>query len=110
MRTWAVALAILLCGFMVATAQVSTIKTELAEDGSKSTFDVVSIRATTSNEHEHTHIWSSPSNGEFRAQNVSVTDLLEFAYALPESRFSATGEAKQLLRTPRFDLEAKSSP
>ena len=72
-------------------------------------FDVASIRVTTSSERDGIHIWSSPADGNFRAQNVSVVDLLEFAYGLPESRFVAVGEAKGLLRAPRFDLEAKSS-
>ncbi len=72
------------------------------------TFEVASIRVTGSSEHDRTHIWSSPGDGNFRAQNVSVTDLLEFAFNLPESRFVG-GLNKGLLRAPRFDLEAKSS-
>jgi len=71
-------------------------------------FDVASIRPTSSTEHDRTHIWSSPDDGNFRAQNVSITDLLEFAYNMPESRFLG-GDFKSLLRSPRFDLEAKSS-
>ena len=105
-----VALAIWMCALVGATAQVSHVTSAVAEKEAASAFDVASIRPTTSTEHDHTHIWSSPANGEFRAQNVSITDLLEFAYALPESRFAATGEAKRLLRAARFDLEAKSSP
>ena len=72
-------------------------------------FEVASIRETSSTVHDHTHIVSSPGDGSFRAQNVSVTDLLEFAFALPDSRIVATGEVKDRLRAPRFDLEAKSS-
>ena len=80
----------------------------LAIPGMAETFEVASIRVTSSTEHDRVHIWSSPGDGNFKAQNVSVTDLLEFAYNLPESRFIG-GANKALLRAPRFDLEAKSS-
>jgi uncharacterized protein (TIGR03435 family) len=70
------------------------------------TFEVASIRLTSATD-GHIHIWSSPGDGNFRAQNVSVTDLLEFAYNLPESRFIG-GANSGLMREPRFDLEAKS--
>ncbi len=89
----------------VMLAVVSAVR---AQTGDAVSFDVASIRQTTSSERDHTHIWSSPGDGNFRAQNVSVTDLLEFAYALPDSRFVAMGPVKDLLRSPRYDIEAKS--
>ncbi len=97
------ALVVMLTGVAVGRAQVPA-----AADGGLS-FEVASIRRTTSSERDHVHVWSSAGDGNFRAQNVSITDLLEFAYALPDSRFVAVGGTKSLLSAPRFDLEAKSS-
>jgi uncharacterized protein (TIGR03435 family) len=71
----------------------------VADTGTR--FDVASIRLTASSERDRTHIWSSPADGSFRAQNVSIDDLLEFAYAMPDSRFVASSEARGLLRSPR---------
>ena len=97
-RVWGCAIVVAALGAPMARAQVDATPA----------FDVASIRPTSSSEHDRTHIWSSPGDGNFRAQNVSLTDLLEFAFHMPDSRFVG-GANKGLLSGPRFDLEAKSS-
>lgn len=107
MRRSALALA---CGFLLLPLAART--QGLAGSASvvpPLTFAVASIRPTTSGEHDRVHIWSNPSDGNFKAQNVSVNDLLEFAFALPDSRFvSASKAVEKTVREPRFDLEARS--
>lgn len=52
-----------------------------------------------------THIYNSPRNSEFKAVNVTLTDLLEVAYDIPDTRMV---NAPAWAQSDKFDLEAKS--
>jgi uncharacterized protein (TIGR03435 family) len=54
-----------------------------------------------------THIYNSPGNSEFKAVNVTLTDLLEVAYDIPDTRML---NVPVWAHTDKFDLEAKSDP
>jgi uncharacterized protein (TIGR03435 family) len=51
-----------------------------------------------------THIYNSPRNSEFKAINVTLTDLLEVAYDIPDTR---TLNVPASAQADKFDLEAK---
>jgi hypothetical protein len=50
------------------------------------TFDVAVIRLNPGDSTGHSHIWSSPSDWHFKAQNVTALALIQFAFAMPETR------------------------
>jgi uncharacterized protein (TIGR03435 family) len=68
-------------------------------------FDVAVIRAMTYDHTARTHIYNSPRNTDFKATNVTLKDLLEVAYDLPDVQMFG-GPA--WITTAKFDLEAKS--
>ena len=77
-----------------------------ALDGSP-VFDVAVIRPNPGDTTGHSHIWSSPSDGHLKAQNVTALELVRFAFAVPETR--VTG-GPPWMRSAKFDMEAKSDP
>jgi uncharacterized protein (TIGR03435 family) len=68
-------------------------------------FDVASIRPHTPLPHERSHIWSSSSDGNFRTMNVSLKAIIQYAFAMPESRII---DAPAWTSSQPFDIEAKS--
>jgi len=86
--------------FLIGALAVSA-TTALAQ----STFDVASIRPMTYADGARTHIYNSPRTSEFRAINVTLRDLLEVAWGIPETQM-LSGPA--WASTDKFDLEAKS--
>jgi uncharacterized protein (TIGR03435 family) len=72
-------------------------------------FDVASIREDRTSKPGDitTHVYSHSESGEFTAINLSLKELLQFAYGLPD---------KQILDVPvwaeqvRFDVQAKADP
>jgi uncharacterized protein (TIGR03435 family) len=70
-------------------------------------FDVAAIHLHIPEPHEHNSIWSSPTDGRFRAENISVIDLIHWAYEMPETRIlGAPGWA----HSAYFDIDAKADP
>jgi len=70
-------------------------------------FDVAAIRVHESQPHEHNSIWSSPFDGNFKAENISVISLINWAYEMPDTRIiGAPGWASSTM----FNIEAKSDP
>jgi uncharacterized protein (TIGR03435 family) len=69
------------------------------------TFDVASVRSMTYSDDAPTHIHNPPRNSEFKAVNVTLRDLLEVAWEIPETQM-AGGPA--WASADKFDLEAKS--
>ena len=70
-------------------------------------FDVAAIHLHIPAPHEHNSIWSSPADGRFRAENISVIDLIHWAYEMPETRIlDAPGWAS----TTYFNIDAKADP
>lgn len=70
-------------------------------------FDVAAIHPHIPDPHEHNSIWSSPTDGHFRAANVSVIMLIHWAYEVPETRIlGAPGWAG----TTYFNIDATADP
>jgi uncharacterized protein (TIGR03435 family) len=70
-------------------------------------FDVVAIHLHESQPHEHNSISSSPRDGHFHAENVSVLMLMQWAYDIPDTRIlGAPGWAKSTF----FNIDAKADP
>jgi uncharacterized protein (TIGR03435 family) len=70
-------------------------------------FDVVSIHQNNTATDDHHHIYNNPSESHFRTVNLSLKDLIQFAYTLPNSQI--LGGAPWLDST-MFDIDAKSGP
>jgi uncharacterized protein (TIGR03435 family) len=68
-------------------------------------FDVAAIRQNNSDHTARSHIYSSPNDGQFKAINVPLKMLLQFAFGLPETRILGGPE---WLNTLKFDVEAKA--
>ena len=68
-------------------------------------FDVAAIYVHIPQPHEHNSIWSSPFDGQFRAVNVTVKSLVQFAFGIPETRIR-NGPA--WINTTSFNIDAKA--
>jgi len=70
-------------------------------------FDVAAIHPHIPEPHEHNSIVSSPFDGHFRAENVSVVMLIHWAYEMPETRIlDAPGWADSTY----FNIDATADP
>jgi len=70
-------------------------------------FDVAAIYPHIPEPHEHNSIWSSPSDGRFRTENVSVVMLIHWAYEMPETRIL---DAPGWANTTFFNIDATADP
>jgi len=70
-------------------------------------FDVAAIHPHIPEPHEHNSIWSSPFDGRFRAENVSVVMLIHLAYEMPETRIL---DAPGWARSTYFNIDATADP
>jgi uncharacterized protein (TIGR03435 family) len=70
------------------------------------TFEVAVIRPNNTND-GHTHIYKHPESGEFLAQNISLRVLMEFAYAMPQTRI--VGGAGWV-DSAHWDVQGKAGP
>jgi uncharacterized protein (TIGR03435 family) len=70
-------------------------------------FDVVSIHQNNTSTDGHHHIYNNPSESHFRTVNLSLKDLLQFAYDLPKSQILG---GPPWLDSTMFDIDAKSDP
>jgi uncharacterized protein (TIGR03435 family) len=70
-------------------------------------FDVASIHPDNSDHTARTHIYSYSDQGHFIAINATLLQLLQYAYALPDSRILGMPEWG---RSTKYDIEAKSDP
>jgi uncharacterized protein (TIGR03435 family) len=66
-------------------------------------FDVAAIHLHESQPHEHNSIWSSPFDGHFKAENISVMALIHWAYEMPETRILG---APAWTGTTHFNIDA----
>jgi uncharacterized protein (TIGR03435 family) len=71
------------------------------------TFDVISIHQNNTATDGHHHMYNNPSDSHFRTVNLSLKDLIQFAYALPKSQILG---GPPWLDSTMFDMEAKSGP
>jgi uncharacterized protein (TIGR03435 family) len=68
-------------------------------------FDVASIRANNTSSDGRHHIYNDPAESHFRTVNLSIKDLIQFAYGLPDSQILG-GPA--WLDSAMYDIDAKS--
>jgi uncharacterized protein (TIGR03435 family) len=66
-------------------------------------FDVAAIHPHSPEPHEHNSIWSSPFDGHFKATNVSLIMLIQWAWQTPETRILG---APAWAGTTMFNIEA----
>jgi uncharacterized protein (TIGR03435 family) len=70
-------------------------------------FDVAAIHLHISQPHEHNSIWSSPFDGRFHAENISVVSLIHWAYEVPDSRILG---APSWAAETHFNIDASADP
>jgi uncharacterized protein (TIGR03435 family) len=70
-------------------------------------FEVASIHLSPPSTDGHHHIWSDVHKSQFRTGNLSIRDLIQFAYNLPESQILG---GPDWLDTTMYDIDAKSAP
>jgi uncharacterized protein (TIGR03435 family) len=71
------------------------------------TFDVVSIHLAPPSPDGHNHIWNDIHESHFRTGNLSVRDLIQYAYNLPKSQILG---GPPWLDSAMYDIDAKSAP
>ena len=86
------------------TAKIPSSSTTLPPN---SMFDVASIHADNADNTARTHIYSYANQGHFVAVNATLKQLLQYAYALPDSRIL---QAPAWTKSAKYDIEAKSDP
>lgn len=74
---------------------------------SPQTFDVASVHINITETDGHHHIMSDPSESHFRTVNLALRDLIQFAYAVPDSQILG---GPTWLDSIMFDIDAKSDP
>jgi uncharacterized protein (TIGR03435 family) len=87
------------------TAEGTTMPQTRADAASGAVFDVASIRPTMTKEPGRSHIVSLPRDGHFTAINVTVNQLLQWAFRMPEGRVLG---GPGWLNSAKFDIEAKA--
>lgn len=70
-------------------------------------FDVAAIHPHIPEPHEHNSIWSSPWDGHFRAENVPVIMLIQWAYDIPDTRIL---DVPAWARSTFFNIDAEADP
>ena len=70
-------------------------------------FDVAAIHLHIPEPHEHNSIWTSSADAGFRTENVSVVDLIHWAYEMPEIRILG---APAWAGSTYFNIDAKADP
>ena len=68
-------------------------------------FDVAAIHVHIPEPHEHNSIWSSPFDGQFRAANVTLKSLVQFAFGIPETRIL---KGPAWIDSTMFNIDAKA--
>jgi len=70
-------------------------------------FDLVSIHQNNTATDGHHHIYNDPGESHFRTVNLSLKELIQFAYSLPKSQILG---GPPWLDSTMFDIDAKSDP
>jgi uncharacterized protein (TIGR03435 family) len=79
----------------------------LAQTATASAFDVASIHVNNSSTDGHHHIYSAANDSHFRTVNLSLKDLLQFAYGIPGTQIIG---GPSWLDSIAFDIDAKAGP
>jgi uncharacterized protein (TIGR03435 family) len=88
-----------------ASSETNTAAPGPAVSAMSRSFDVASIRPNNYDHTGHSHLYYSPGDSHFRAINASVLQIVQFAYALPDSRIL---NAPAWLKSAKFDIQAES--
>jgi uncharacterized protein (TIGR03435 family) len=91
---------------LAATAQTPGPKTTPAPTFDP-TFDVISFHLSPPSPDGHNHIWNDPHESHFRTGNLSIRDLIQYAYNLPKSQILG---GPPWLNSAMYDIDAKSDP
>jgi uncharacterized protein (TIGR03435 family) len=102
-----IAAAVLIFPFVPIAAQTSVVQQPKDPAPPAPAFDVAAIHPHISEPHEHNSIWSSPSDGQFNAANISALALINWAYEIPETRILG---APDWVNSAHFNIEAKADP
>jgi uncharacterized protein (TIGR03435 family) len=70
------------------------------------TFDVASVHLSAPSTDGHNHIWNDIHESHFRTGNLSIRDLIQYAYNLPKSQIVG---GPGWLDSGMYDIDAKSS-
>lgn len=70
-------------------------------------FDVISIHLSPPSPDGHNHIWNDIHESHFRTGNLSIRDLIQYAYNLPKSQILS---GPPWLNSAMYDIDAKSDP
>lgn len=70
-------------------------------------FDVAAIHLHQSQPHEHNSIVSSPFEGHFNAENISLVMLIQWAFEMPETRILG---APAWAKSTFFNIDAAADP
>ena len=70
-------------------------------------FDVISIHLAPPSQDGHNHIWNDIHESHFRTGNLSIRDLIQYAYNLPKSQILG---GPPWLNSAMYDIVAKSGP
>jgi uncharacterized protein (TIGR03435 family) len=70
-------------------------------------FDVASIHPSPPSPDGHHHIWNNIHESHFRTGNLSIRDLIQYAYNLPKSQIVG---GPGWLDSTMYDIDAKSGP
>jgi uncharacterized protein (TIGR03435 family) len=70
-------------------------------------FDVASVHLSAPSPDGHNHIWNDIHESHFRTGNLSIRDLIQYAYNLPKSQIVG---GPGWLDSAMYDINAKSSP
>jgi hypothetical protein len=69
-------------------------------------FDVASVHLSVPSPDGHNHIWNDIHESHFRTGNLSIRDLIQYAYNLPKSQIVG---GPGWLDSVMYDIDAKSS-
>jgi uncharacterized protein (TIGR03435 family) len=94
-------------GYAVVFAQTNTSIPAAVSPISTLTFDVASIHVSAPSTDGHHHIWNDVHESQFRTGNLSIRELIQFAYNVPKSQILG---GPDWLDAAMYDIDAKSSP
>jgi len=98
---------LIVVGRTPAIAQSLDAPRTLQQPAEHPSFDVASIHPDNADHTARTHIYSYAMQGHFVGINVPLLQLIQYAYALPDSRILGAPDWAQ---TSKYDIEAKSDP
>jgi uncharacterized protein (TIGR03435 family) len=89
------------------TTTPQSVATSVDHSTGTPTFDVASVHLSAPSPDGHNHIWNDIHESHFRTRNLSIRDLIQYAYNLPKSQIVG---GPGWLDSAMYDIDAKSSP